>query len=986
MTIERISQSLRFDLGDRFFILYGPGVNDAFISPDYRECKVEEALWLTLQAQKFRRIIFFSAQRGLYFLDDVSRKYAHNNPIGKTSTSAPHELSGGPLGDLNIAHRDPASEHDTTSRTSPSMGETHILRLLNSYMQDTGGPKTALVIIQAENTLGTFEQQRSLAGWLGEWARLPRSNPHVCILLAASDLEEMLREPLQRPWSELPELTAQLKWRSGQNSNCNVARIGPPTETEITRLLEYTRLKDGVQVNWLGRHKRERWMAAEGLWARQWLANLTAARRADLETARQKGWFLATNPDPRSAWERLEAMTGLESVKAKIREMKDFLQVELERQTDQFQASQPNLPSLHLVFLGNPGTGKTTVARLVGEMYRDIGLLRRGHTISPKISELVSNHVGESAIWTNAIIDKALDGVLFIDEAYQLAEKERGAFGQEVIDTLLIRMENDRARLVVIVAGYTQKMQEFLQSNPGLLRRFPPNNRIEFPDYHPDELELILKSLLAENRLACSSEMRLSLREVITGLYAARDEKFGNAGEMRNLAEAIHTARNSRVARDHLDKNEPIRVDDLPQEYRGYLAPPVPELPELMAELDSLVGLEIVKDMIRKLVARVRLDERRRQQGLTVKRQPLHLVFTGNPGTGKTTVARLLGRIFKAVGLLRKGHIIEVDRAELVSDHVGGTALKTNDKIKRALDGVLFIDEAYSLAEGMGTGIDYGKESINTLVKGMEDHKDRLVVIAAGYPDDMQKFVQSNPGLKDRFTTYIPFPDFIVPELVEILNRKITSEGYILPESVSGHVSRCLTDYQRLNHSLPNARKINSLFTEMSNNLAERLDSPEARALDGSDLSTFTIEDLPGWLANPPGEVTSVTTRQTRAYVLRLPPAPLSVQSLQTAQQAVGYVSIQMKDGSQASGTGFCITPQGEFLTAYHVVEIAQAVLVRLEGFPGRDIPASLVGWDAAADLALLKLPQGREYPWLALAGAGQPAVSGAKSHLRMDQ
>ena len=194
------------------------------------------------------------------------------------------------------------------------------------------------------------------------------------------------------------------------------------------------------------------------------------------------------------------------------------------------------------------------------------------------------------------------------------------------------------------------------------------------------------------------------------------------------------------------------------------------------AELDALVGLDSVKAEVRKLAELVKFNAARRHVGLPADALTSHFVFTGNPGTGKTTIARLLARIYRKLGVLKRGHLVEVDRSKLVAGYVGQTAIRTNAVIDAALDGVLFIDEAYSLVSGGAS--DYGKEAIATLLKRMEDHRERLVVIVAGYEDEMRRFVDSNPGLKSRFTKYIRFPDYSAAEMTKIFLSILSSQNY----------------------------------------------------------------------------------------------------------------------------------------------------------------------------------------------------------------
>ncbi len=492
-----------------------------------------------------------------------------------------------------------------------------------------------------------------------------------------------------------------------------------------------------------------------------------------------------------------------------------------------------------MIFSGNPGTGKSSMARLVGEVFHEIGLLRSGHLVEARAADLISGYVGQTSERTDRLIDQAIDGVLFIDEAYMLSEPGRGGYGQEALDTLLSRMENDRERMVVIAAGYPEKMRRFLQSNPGLTRRFPSENIYEFPDYSPNELWQILWRQLDERCIPTGADMQSTLQALIAGLHAGRDETFGNAGEMRNLCDALDRRRAARIQAEELDISVEVTLEDIPEKYHAYLPPDVPNLDELMAELNRLVGLQVVKQSVRRLVNRLQLERLRAQHNPAFQPAPAqrHLVFLGNSGTGKTTVARLIGRIYASLGILRKGHVVEVSRADLVAGYVGQTALKTAERIKAALDGVLFIDEAYSLAYGGPN--DYGQEAVDTLVKAMEDYRDRLVVIAAGYPAEMQDLLDSNPGLKSRFGKPVEFQDYSCDELGGILLGLAEAEHFILPEPVLERAQQVLAAArQREQGQFGNGRAVHALFQEMKDRLAERV-------INGGDedIDTFLAED-----------------------------------------------------------------------------------------------------------------------------------------------
>ena len=259
-------------------------------------------------------------------------------------------------------------------------------------------------------------------------------------------------------------------------------------------------------------------------------------------------------------------------------------------------------------------------------------------------------------------------------------------------------------------------------------------------------------------------------------------------------------------------------------------------------ELDDLIGLGAVKEEIRSLANFVRLQKQRQDKGLKTPKLSYHLVFTGSPGTGKTTVARIVARIYKDLGILKKGHTVETDRSGLVANYVGQTATKTNAVVDSALNGVLFIDEAYALVPENASQ-DYGQEAISTLLKRMEDDRDKLVVIIAGYTNEMKRFIDSNPGLQSRFNRYINFPDYTAGELTDIFKMYMKKNQYTL-ESDAEEMLR-----ERLNYAVDhkdrnfgNARYVRNVFEKAIQAQANRLSG--RKGLTERQLTEITMEDL----------------------------------------------------------------------------------------------------------------------------------------------
>ena len=541
----------------------------------------------------------------------------------------------------------------------------------------------------------------------------------------------------------------------------------------------------------------------------------------------------------------LDKYVGLQSVKDEIRAIVSNIKTRKEK------GITDKLLKDHYLFTGNPGTGKTTFARKFGEVLSAIGALPTGQFVEISGKDFIGQCVGDSEANVKSYVNKAMGGVLFIDEAYALkgGDGDKGSYGMDAVNTLLPLLENRKGDFVCIMAGYTKEMNEFVRMNPGIPSRC--NVTIEFPDYNARELEQLFRMMMADNDegtvFTLDPKAEEMLPKVFDRMYLKRSDTFGNAREVRNLFDDAVKRHRARKAEDDTLSYADIVGEDAQGEI---------SVDDIMKELDGFVGMQSVKDAIRRIAKEIAVQKQLVEMGEAAEGlTKFNFILTGNPGTGKSTVARTFGRIFKALGVTSTDRVTEKVPKDIIGKFINESDKNMDAAINEAMGGVLFLDEAYDLepmdSAGQSTSSE-GKKAVQVLMTRMENEAGKFVVICAGYPKEMAAFMNSNPGLKRRFSHTIHIDDYSAEELLQIYENAAKGKKYnftLADEEVRTKVRRMFQNMVAMkDDKFGNAGEAIKKVAETKTNINNRIGNIPFDQWDKMPpefLRTAYLEDIP---------------------------------------------------------------------------------------------------------------------------------------------
>lgn len=971
MKVKRVEY---FNLPNRplFSAIYGPGVKDDYIGSDLRRYGIWETLFLTFRSQGYN-VVFYSQDPSRNFFsfrkDDLVElfglrrnststtkggRYVANikSPFGNRRKQAAEKQTLPP--DDAETYSQIQACHEGSSRTYFRIANSvEPFATIAHYISEH--PERKMVFVFNSAATDVYEHSEVILPQLNNLKTTFNSTncqAHIVALYDTDNFDTIFEDGAEELFrgSFFRDTFVGANAPSGKGNQLYC--ISGPGCDEYRNFLNRKRLLDGYSELMDGRGVEEKAVRLSQEVTKKRKDEKTYVGEVEMLNYYVKMPFskLKETVDKMNSERSIDRLRNMAGTEKLIRQIEIYIEALKDaRNNPSGVRFRP-----HLVFSGNPGTGKTTVARLLADILREEGLLERGHLIEATVGDLEGEYVGQTRIKTQALCDRARGGVLFIDEAYGLMSGGHGDhadYGKEAIEVLIQFMENSNDSLVIL-AGYKTDMENLIKNgNQGFMRRFNGKESfINFEDYDDEALYKIFKRLIGNYNTTPDFDDRI--RRIISHMFVHRNARWGNAGEMEKLANTIISIRRRRGS------TAPLSIEDIPQEKMRLINDDI-DYNAILADMNELIGLSEVKEKLNVLLLSTlgRRMEAQKLGEIDLEKPNLNFVFEGNPGTGKTTVAAKMAKVLYEFGLIEDIIPVEIDAATLVNSGVGDTAKAVEQMFKDYSGRVIFIDEAYSLAI-------HGTDAIDAITKCLTDKRfeGNQALILAGYSDDMERMMAMNDGMSRRFTNVWHFADYSNEELWEIMNRKAKSKGFsFVPEEICQQLAFDYFNTERTRgRQFGNAGLAVSFF-----DMLRRI--YECKVVTGASGRILHPEYFPGYKGGNTTEekINATNPQHTQAVDTSCPISQTSQKTVEiiindkedfvVSEVAHFSKAVGLIDGTNGMGTGFIISLNERLiLTASHVIEGNPNLLFLMDR--GRTAMGAKVLWNnPKVDMAILQ-------------------------------
>lgn len=966
MAINRLSG---FHLSERpmFTALYGSGIDDIFIDKDLRRCNLYQTLYREFKAEGYT-VVFYSSDTNYnlfsYSEDDLAAFYRLKNKKADTTKQSHRHIAqiSSPFGEFRrnrreskqqtevkevASHYEQITLSELMSRPDDFFRIKVTVDIFNSIVQFAyQEPKHKLVVIFTTASTDNFDNHDQILAKLTNLKadyRILSLQFKLVAIYSSPNIEELKKDEgaffLDKFFKDmiLPDE------EESKQSNKPIPKydsdyyLGQPSIDEVSNILNRKRLLEGVN-NTL--HPIEFGFLCKRI-TQEIAQNELLLRDLDKKDAIEIQRFISSL-DTDKAIDKFNSLKGIDNIKKQFAQYRNALFSH--RAGTSGARFRP-----HMALMGSPGTGKSTVARLFGKILSEDGLLPIGHFIKTDVSELVGEYVGSTRPKTRAVCERARGGVLFIDEAYGLMSGNNGDgqidYGKEAIEVLIQFMEDNDDSLVIF-AGYTEEITELIdKGNKGFRRRFNDLGFFNFNDYSPEVLYDISINMIP---VQYTDQFALALKNLIKFKHAYRNKKFGNVGDMENLVNLIvGSYRQS-------GSTGPLDISHIPDNLRILVDPSMLNEEKMLSELNALIGQDNVKTVVRRLFNNA-LASRHKIATITgyqPEMKRLNYIFSGNPGTGKTTIARIIGEVLQKLGILQSNDadpMIEISGNDLLT----ATPARIKELFENSIGRVLFIDEAYQLREQPRIIADIVGNITN------KDYENKMCLILAGYTYDMQQMININPGMTRRFEV-VYFKDYTNEELFEILVRLIENPKNQAKMDIDSCRDLAISYFNSIDRdqNFGNAGIVtDKLLPILKENRDMRYNSAsEAQRSDEDFALRIQPVDFPNYNLC---EDKNDTEGRNSNYVLPQAELPITLSKDYNAmvQNNNDFIhAVGLLEGKAGKGSAFIISVKDKYImTASHVVE--NDTHFRFTMYEGKyTTPARVIWNDFTIDMAILQL------------------------------